>query len=848
MFNDDKKTELIGETWVNLENVITPGGGQSDIWHGLSCKGKYAGEIRIELTYYDTRPKEEKTLVEKKKESVRSEGQSPAVGGPREHTPVKRRPLPSDPTGASPSPIITPEHRGLQGVQSGPRGYGTPPRQRPNEHTPTHQRRGHHIDAPQRRPLPDASPLDVTPSSNHNTPQHQQHAPRPAEPELYHNPPNSRSPGTNMSQYNEDGFDMSYTAPKPYEVQQADMGNRAVSQDDLRSSRGHAHTLPMDLPHSHAAPAVPTHNTYDPGLSQQDPFRDFSQDPYQDPAYQVEPLRLSRNSRSQEHAPPHDPYQASNPYADSHDPYDPYASQGRRVSAMQPTVEDEDDIPPPPPVHRSDAHTLVQPPQQPMDYRDDAPAPLNTSRYREESSRYGYDSSPRPYGSNDYAPPNSQERRYSHPRPSSRPVSRDGMAPSPLRNETATIPSSLVAGYDASRQNRDSASYQTPPSYETPPRQRQYSEPDYRTPPQYDTPSLPHPLAHHHSAPSVDSPGYYSHPPPEEPRRKSPIQDPAPIIKPRAMSPAASPVNGHSPADNRTSRVAARSMPTRKSVSPRPPPTSGDSGERRLSGVPFNPDSFDVYNPSVSKSNGNGSSDPERPGSSMEMNERGQVVTFNGRVIDASDHLPIDSWAPEPQRKGQEKERPVRSRPALSGARDLEAAKQREDRYKRDRAERERIRSATNATFGSADSPNNAIVTSRHNFSSHTSPANAGAMVLADRDATPPSGGRNRLQKRNNRPISTYDSPTQSSPGIPMPNANVLRERENLGGYGSSPGYGGGPGARHSVAAPPIPAKIPLDTGDEDMAALSLELQSIDIGPGSGGRRGGGTATRRYGF
>jgi hypothetical protein len=85
-----------------------------------------------------------------------------------------------------------------------------------------------------------------------------------------------------------------------------------------------------------------------------------------------------------------------------------------------------------------------------------------------------------------------------------------------------------------------------------------------------------------------------------------------------------------------------------------------------------------------------------------------------------------------------------------------------------------------------------------------------------------------------------------------MPNTNVLRERENLGGYGSDRGYGRE--ARHSIAAPPIPAKIPLGGGGggggEDMSALSLELQSIDIGPGSTGRRarGGATATRRYGY
>jgi hypothetical protein len=72
-------------------------------------------------------------------------------------------------------------------------------------------------------------------------------------------------------------------------------------------------------------------------------------------------------------------------------------------------------------------------------------------------------------------------------------------------------------------------------------------------------------------------------------------------------------------------------------------------------------------------------------------------------------------------------------------------------------------------------------------------------------------------------------------------NTDVLRERENPAGYSS---YGAG--SRLSVAAPPIPAKIPLENEyppSEDMTALSLELQNIDIGPGSGGRNR--TTTRR---
>ena len=248
-------------------------------------------------------------------------------------------------------------------------------------------------------------------------------------------------------------------------------------------------------------------------------------------------------------------------------------------------------------------------------------------------------------------------------------------------------------------------------------------------------------------------------------------------------------------------------MPTRKSVSPRPPHPDDDFGQRRLSGVPFGPDDFNVLNPSLAKPAGE---EPERPGSSMEYNDKGQIVTFSGRVVDASDHLPIDNWAPEPEPKGTVKEKTPRIRAQLNGSRGLQEAQVREEKYRRDRAERDRIRSAADVTFGAAEVvPSQALVMTRRQPDFDTS----NALVLADRD----HGYDNR------RPQSRgYESPSRSR--------EALRERHTPNSYGSY-------SSRHA-AAPPIPAKIPLDRGmqNEDMA-LSLELQSIDIGPGSGGRR-----------
>jgi hypothetical protein len=716
---------------------------------------------------------------------------------------------------------------------------------------------------------------------------------------------------------------MSYAAPKPYEVKAIDplpphvrhVEQRRLSQpqDDGRPPRGH---LPQHHPepvHSYSAPIVPTQHTYEPHAQQQyEPQRmeytqqsspSHAQDQYQDPAYQVAPLRTSRSSEYRQEAlsPLELHYQEhyGQRFIEAPPQHDEGASRRRR-SAMQPMVEDEDDMPPPPPMHKRNASTLPHPHQEsPERYQNGAPAPLSfAARSREESRQASYNPPPQQYEPNESAPRQPSERRYTHPhprmpvQPSSRPVSRDTMVPSPLRQETLrqeparpeppALPSSLIPGLSPARQEIEAPPYEPPPSYETPPRLRHYSEPaEYRAITQYETPIQSQELVHHSAYQSND---HYPHDPPEQPRQMSPVYD-TPIHRPRATSPGVSPSRyapdpgmdrysphptpdryspnpamdryspnpamdryspnpamdryspnpamdrySPNPVTERSSRLPARSMPTRKSVSPRPPPSGQDFNERRLSGIAFNPDSFDVYNPRVSKSPIPSDDEHERPGSRLEYNDKGQIVTFSGRTVDASDHLPIDNWAPEPVPKGTVKEKAPRSRAQLNGSRDLDAARQREERYQRERADRDRIRHATSMNFDNS----NALVTTKHDWND---PANAGALVLASH--SPASSMRNRRDTQQ-RPISSYDSPQ----GYDRP---VLRERENPNSYGSSPGYDRRGTQRHSVAAPPIPAKVPLDMyGNEDMA-LSLELQSIDIGPGSGGRRPRTQNRRQYG-
>ena len=130
MFNEDKKTDLIGECWIELESVLQRGGGQNDGWHDLNSKGRYAGQIRIELTFYDTRPKEqpEATPVDEASALPQDDTQdrSARATGPR-LPPVKRRPLPATAHSLHSSPS-EPQANVVPMPDSVPRSYRTPPR------------------------------------------------------------------------------------------------------------------------------------------------------------------------------------------------------------------------------------------------------------------------------------------------------------------------------------------------------------------------------------------------------------------------------------------------------------------------------------------------------------------------------------------------------------------------------------------------------------------------------------------------------------------------------------------------------------------------------------------------
>ncbi|CAK7228785.1 hypothetical protein SCUCBS95973_006998 [Sporothrix curviconia] len=372
VFSDDKKTELIGENWVDLRDIVVAGGGQNDQWQPLQCRGKYAGEIRIEITYYDSRPKPKPAApaasgVAAPAATVSNTGSArgrptaelsgPNTMGPRAlgaANPPKRRPLPSDPvTGqapvqpqpvarapspapapapvpapapapvavapplqaapaAAPAPVPSPAF--IQQQQQAPQHMQTPPRQQPNQPTTY---------TPSQSPLPSTNY-----SSNSASPQpvlYQQQPPAPMAPAVQH--PDYHDQGA----YNMTGPDGAYDSGVLPVTHQHQQQGRHQSHHSHHSHHGH---------HGHP---VHAHDKSQYGN------RDFAPEveDYQQPPYDQQ-LQQQQQQQQQHH------HQESRDYR-----FDGSPAHIVAPSNMAPAFEDPsyaqpvNDRPPPPPAHRS---------------------------------------------------------------------------------------------------------------------------------------------------------------------------------------------------------------------------------------------------------------------------------------------------------------------------------------------------------------------------------------------------------------------------------------------------------------------------------------------------------------
>ncbi|KAL8870276.1 MAG: hypothetical protein Q9174_003640 [Haloplaca sp. 1 TL-2023] len=833
LFNDDKKTELIGETRIGLEDIIMPGGGKNDTWHHLHCKGRFAGEIRIELTYYDTRPKEDRTVegaadtaMESSRESTRD-----ASGGPRGPKPLKRRPLPANPTGASrpgmaehahSSPLPQPTQPFIhQPIPSHPESYqrsnlrleSTPPlvsqdyysghsihNGPPNGHIETDPYWGNgnnggdlqdYNDQFDESQLTQDAGLHM-PSYQAYNGYHQQHAPVQPPPDLHGT---IRHNDSRPSTYRTDTQFADYSSVEPYEYEQPPIDHGAGG------SYGNVYSQsPPTMAHGNSTSGV--RPATDPRLMGQQSQR------HSLPSGRAHSERSPVHQRSQNDGA-----------------FDPYLDQHRSVAA--------DGVPPPPPAHRSNSGISPSPLGSGRSHSEScaplpgtAPLTIRKERGSISNSPLSQVQTSRPYTDLGLSASPSVPQDYAHN--SAMTTSRHvpaSTAPrdayhrrsmSPTRNGHA-MPASLVPGYEppsrnelpqqvASRQPMHHYQYSNSVSESAPEHQSQQGQ-QHR------------PLPQHAATINTQSPlQALERGPNQRPHRAS-----APVPDPRAVSPD-------------------RRVPPRKSVSPQPEMAPS---ERRNSGIPFGPDSYDALNPfagSGGTSPGARYKNPEQAREAALQHERekqlgsGPIIGSDGKEIDPSDHLPTDTWAPEPESKVPKKTAQVnfRFRNSPQGAQPMPPSSR---RGPHDAS----ARPASISTPGYSTSPNNNIPysTSPNNHVSYsTSPS-----AMPD-NISPTTAARARLQKRtrvspaqpNSSPIVPTMNTTSQNPVLRSSASDYpLREHENYGS-GNSPGYG-----RHPPAhAPPVPGKVPLGTGmgQEDWRRdpLSEELSRIDIGVGGGSR------------
>lgn len=752
VFNDDKRTDLIGEAWVDLNNLIIPGGSQNDHWHTLQCRGKYAGEIRIEMTYYDTREKDEAVIERRRgaaerlqsKASNSTASAASGLSGPRELRESKRRHLPTDPTGAT-------APRTLENAQSGP-----PPLHHPIPSRPAirdHISAMPPVGAPEHIsyvPNPPEHPYDALhPArggydvSDDYQCEWDNSAPPPLPPPTMargntQEPPypcNTLHDSRPLPQRSHSDYD--YLPPR---------GHRSIRQDGSFEaemhgwapyeaiSHPHDPQIPMEQPRDNSKQmsygAVQLYSPRSSGYGHEVPPADFapptSSGPVEDPRY------LPQNTRL---LPP-----ISRP--DYHPEY----------AAMQPRVEDEEEegLPPPPPVHRSQMAQLVQQPAE-----QSPPAAL---------SKY-----------DPLYPGNSRAPR--DPMASNMPILADRshfqeVAP---ESQAAAMPPSLVVGYE-------------PESTGGEPGRAVFDNRAIRRRSSHFDDEM---MISQPPAPAAIVPAPVPYEAPVHPLRKSP----------QPLDEGRSSIGSRGGSASPDTRGVAR-----KSASPQPP-ASGRGGS-----IPFSPDSYDSLNPKAGQP---GSRDPF-PGyessarADSELRElpvdMDPIIGDDGREIDPSDHLPAETWAPEPEKKNRKPEVIIR------------------------------FKHSARPTPQGNDTPRNAgppRVGFREPVSDRPSkryiPTHTHVHAPDPMDRTPPRGLESHGSYTHTRGYSTTaltPGPRSSNRGSVSPS---LTSRAPL--YDYSPGSQIPSKAPVTQAAPgyPVMSTNP-NSGNPGMDALSRELQTINIG------------------
>ena len=765
---------------MQLDKIIVPGGGQQDLWQSLNCKGRYAGELRIELTYYDTRPRENLQGQQQGMEArTTADDGRERLSGPRQPNPPKRRPLPSEPNSAEHSSPISIGH----GNYHHP---GTSTQHGDDQSRFRHQQTTAH---PQSLAESQAGP------------------PRGYMPEQY----------VMQNDGREDDL------PQLQDSRAARRSRYSAFEPDLQSYEPEQHPAinqsPVDEPPFGANPDYATSAA---------PFTSFHQDQVAHPSQFAHPDNIDLRLRSQpvrqntgqsslsQYAGDESLYSVSpmsknNSYDNSlaHQNHGRFAAEHWASPTVSP-VEDFD-APPPPPTHGYSEQR-----EQPL-YSPHGSHPFDQSS--NSGSIHSWHSRASPSGSlqstkqmaNPYQnvrqPPVPSNASIALACPSASPSQstapqqpRTSRARSPVRDYRASMPSSLVPGYE-----RDNLMDPREDSHHE--RQRKSDSQFYQEETNFQAamparslpPSNPHVSSSPFSGTNERRPHRYS----------------VPVVKPVPVPPQ------------------NRAVP-RKSVSPQPEMAST---ERQQSAIPFSPDSYDTLNPSISQSTsvndlGARYDSPEQAREASRQAERqaklgdGPIIGSNGRVIDPSDHLPTDTWAPEPEPKQPRKgpEVAIRFRHSPHGAQPMHPSR----------------------LGGTELDRRQPLTETRPNMVPQRGYQHNSA------DASPASAHRTRLQKKVGLMSPQH---TASSPAVPTVHstpsprygmsrsansdyASHMADSNENSPYGNSPTrYRNRSPVRPGVA-PPVPGKISIDTNglDTGMSALSDEMSRIDIGAGSGPR------------
>lgn len=732
------------------------------MWQGLSCKGKYAGEIRIELTYYDTRPKPERSEEgTEMRQSVGSTGR------------VKRRPLPSNPNNTHITPDTIPEPALPGRAKHGPRDFMTPPRalSLPPDSMGFHHSQMHSL-------------------YGHQPPPHMENQSENAPHILQQISPSQYHPDYTVSHSGPQQYDDSYQQPDflpqlpPSERQQVAAQQRfehsRSMQPPMSQPRPHSH---VGIPHSHSAPIVPMQHdesqTYDSGCQLHTDYPE----PIPDVDYQQSHIRDRRHD-----VPPAWQEEYGDPYA-------PVSTSGGEY----------EEAPPPPPAHSNSAPAGPHFTSSPTAHFGKTPP---SARHRSIPNVSPMQELERGYGQPHYIPPWGHQQRGG-------PL--DGYDSAPERSPYGQPPPGPSSG-------QVSPYARISPAARALPQRHSFADSYGNGSPR----SRPlHQEISRARSPNPDISQRDDQPQYQHDHR---IRDASTLIKPRAVSPQSAPrpqsnsrprssysiqhpVRAHesfdnspfstSPRDPRLVHVAGNTPITRKSISPIPSP----SAESPISSVPFSPDSFDIHNPNARPSPLATSPHTPyqiQPDSEIREHQKGPIVNWHGEEVDPSDHLPVDSWAPEPEKKTPSK--------TYGLGRDRD--------------------------FGPRAAQPGGVPTSSGGRISKDTVVNVRMKNSSTAQPEPStSTGRNRLVKKNGGPGRSpmIEPLTEHQNYNPVPNPYAQsQDFSRYERFGHASSRSGGP-------PPDIPPKLPLVGSQED--ALAREISSIDIGTGRYGRPspGGGS-------